>query len=264
MVIETKENIEILGDKEMDDKLLTVQQVAEKAGVSEATVLKEIKIGKLLHHKVGRQYRIEMANFDDWISGKAQPQETVQTKPTVKVEDLPNVRIAKEAALIAEDEARKAIAEANKADAAWRRRQAEMKLKECTNCEAQMAQNKELAGELEHRQEAYEKAKTALAKDKTEFNSRVVKITDREAKLTEQEADLADRIKKAKKAKLFSSTLADQLAEAQKDLKEVISYVPQIKSFKQESDYILPRLYHADKILSIGGKDDTGRKTKPS
>ena len=252
-------NIEILGDSEMDSskKYLNLKEAAEYAGVSEATLSKVIKEGLLPAGKVGRQFSIEQGKLDDYLSGKAQPQELVQqAKTAVRIEDEPRAREAKLAAMIEQSEA-------DKAEASWRKRQAETKLKGCTDCEAQIAENAiqaeentKLTEDLQHKFEQYSKAKAAL-------DEKAAKIAEQGQNLAAQEADLADRIKKAKRAKLYSRALSDKAEEIKQTVDWLIEYIPKVTHYADERQQVKTRLERIRAIL-FGGKDDTGHKAKSS
>lgn len=54
------------------NKEFTISEVAKKFGVSERTILREIKRGKLLSHKVGRRYLISAQALEVYVSGVSQ------------------------------------------------------------------------------------------------------------------------------------------------------------------------------------------------
>ena len=48
-------------------KLLSTTQAAEQSGVSQTTILREIKAGKLRYKKIGAHYRTTSEWLDKWI-----------------------------------------------------------------------------------------------------------------------------------------------------------------------------------------------------
>ncbi len=48
-------------------KFYTAQEVAETLKVNVMTIYRYIKAGKLLAHKIGKEYRIKSANFDAFM-----------------------------------------------------------------------------------------------------------------------------------------------------------------------------------------------------
>lgn len=48
-------------------KLISTRQAAEQAGVSQTTILSEIKAGKLRYKKIGAHYRTTAEWLDKWI-----------------------------------------------------------------------------------------------------------------------------------------------------------------------------------------------------
>lgn len=62
----------------MADELLTVKQVQDKLKLSERSVFRLIKSGELKGFKVGREWRFEVSDIEDYI--QRQRQKAQQTK----------------------------------------------------------------------------------------------------------------------------------------------------------------------------------------
>lgn len=58
------------GDICMADKVLTTQEAAEHLRVSKATILRWCKAGKLPAFRIGREWRINMAELDKIMLGQ--------------------------------------------------------------------------------------------------------------------------------------------------------------------------------------------------
>lgn len=252
MVTETKNNIEILGDTTMDDKFYTVQEAATELKVSEATILKEIKLGNIPAEKIGRQWRIKELRLDH--KGKAAEVGEVK-QVLLRLDQDAEVYAAEKAARIAKAKAEDMKAKAAEAEAAWAKRESELKLENAKLEDGNVRLNEE----LQHKLEEYKKSKAAIGEREAKAKDKEEKLSEIAKRLAESEADLEARIKKAKQARLFSSAKGEQLAEARRDLHKAIDYIRQIKHFKAESDYILPLLYSVNGMFTIGGEENGKR-----
>jgi excisionase family DNA binding protein len=51
-------------------KYLSVNEVAKRAGMTEETIRRHIRAGKLVAHRVGKAYRITTENYHKFMTGK--------------------------------------------------------------------------------------------------------------------------------------------------------------------------------------------------
>lgn len=58
-----------MGIYEMLPDIVTVQELSEMLKISEATVRRAIKMGKLKYLKVGKDYRFEKEEVMKWLKG---------------------------------------------------------------------------------------------------------------------------------------------------------------------------------------------------
>ena len=49
-------------------RLLSLAQVSDLLGVSNKTVMRRIRSGQLRHHKVGRQIRISLDDYESYVA----------------------------------------------------------------------------------------------------------------------------------------------------------------------------------------------------
>lgn len=66
----------------MTNEFLTTQQAAELLSVSEVTIRKEARLGRLPARKVGRSWRISRSVLEDWF--KSQNPDSEGLEPAVE------------------------------------------------------------------------------------------------------------------------------------------------------------------------------------
>lgn len=67
----------------MSGKLLTTKQVQEMLGVSERTIFNFMERGDLKGFKVGRSWRFEESDIEDYINRQRRKAEQRQNEPSV-------------------------------------------------------------------------------------------------------------------------------------------------------------------------------------
>ena len=53
----------------MEEKMMTVKEVAKYLNVTELTIRRHLELGKLKGHKVGRVWRIKRQDLEEYLKG---------------------------------------------------------------------------------------------------------------------------------------------------------------------------------------------------